>query len=317
MASGIKKMVIGRIGVLMGGPSTEREVSLKSGKAVYTALKNRGCDVVAIDLIDGSEKAVIEAIRKNRVAVAFLALHGHFGEDGTIQNILERHKIPFTGSREEASRLAIDKIASRKKFQEKKLSVPRHHNLSKKQKYTVEEIIAFFGKWPLVVKPSSHGSSIGISLVEEKKGLERAIYIAFGLDENIIVEEFIEGRELTVGILEDRFLPVVEIIPKTRFFDFQAKYASPDTQYIVPAQLYDGIAEVVQKVGLTAHRALGCFGCSRVDIILDKQDRPVVLEVNTIPGFTATSLLPKAAAAASISFSELCLRLVRLAYEKK
>jgi D-alanine--D-alanine ligase len=210
----------------------------------------------------------------------------------------------------------MDKIASRKIFQENKLSVPRHRNLNKKQRYVLEEIIGFFGRWPLVVKPSSHGSSIGISLAEDEKGLKRALDTAFDLDENIIVEEFIAGRELTVGILEERFLPIVEIIPKTEFFDFKAKYSSGDTRYIVPAQLHGGIAEAVQKVGLVAHQSLGCFGCSRVDIILDKQNQPVVLEVNTIPGFTSTSLLPKAAAAAGISFSELCLRLIRLAYEK-
>lgn len=317
MASSIKKLVLGRIGVLMGGPSTEREISLKSGKAVYTALKDRGCDVVVIDLIEGSEKEVIEVIKKNHIAVVFLALHGRFGEDGTIQNILERNKIPFTGSRKEASRLAMDKIASRKRFQEKNLLVPRHYNLNQRKSHSSAEIMDYFGKWPLVVKPSSHGSSIGINLAEDKKGLEKAIGIAFGLDENIIVEEFIEGRELTVGILEERFLPVVEIIPKTKFFDFQAKYSSPDTQYVVPAQLHDGVTEMVQQAGLMAHQTLGCFGCSRVDMILDKQNQAVVLEVNTTPGFTSTSLLPKAAAAVNISFSELCLRLIRLAYEKK
>lgn len=317
MSNGIKRLILGRIGVLMGGPSTEREISLKSGKAVYAALKKLGCEVVAIDLIEGSEEEVIEAIEKNRVAVAFLALHGHFGEDGTIQNILGKNKIPFTGSRKEASNLAMDKISSRKRFQEKKLLVPRHYNLNKGRHLSSAEIIAYFRKWPLVVKPSSHGSSIGINLAEDEKSLERAIEIAFGLDENIIVEEFIEGRELTVGILEERFLPVVEIIPKTKFFDFQAKYSSVDTQYIVPAELHDGISRQVQEAGLMAHQALGCFGCSRVDLILDKQNQPVILEVNTIPGFTPTSLLPKAAAAANISFGELCLRLIRLAYEKK
>jgi len=317
MASQINKITIGRIGVLMGGPSTERAVSLESGKTVCFALKNSGCDAVAIDLKTDSEKEVIEAIKNNRVAVAFLALHGRFGEDGTIQNILEKIKIPFTGSRKEASRLAMDKIASRKKFLEKNLRVPRHYNLKHDNKHDLEEIIAYFGGFPLVVKPASHGSSIGITLAQDKNGLKSAIGIAFKFDDNIIVEEFIAGRELTVGILEEKFLPVVEIIPKNQFFDFQAKYSSPETQYIVPARLLDGLNRAVQEAGLSAHQALGCYGCSRVDVILDKRNRPVVLEVNTIPGFTSHSLLPKAAAADNISFTELCLKLVRLAYEKK
>jgi D-alanine-D-alanine ligase len=317
MSGGIKRFAMGRIAVFMGGPSTEREVSLESGKAVYTALKGRGCDVVGIDLTEGSEKEVIEAINKNRISVIFLALHGRFGEDGTIQSMLRKLKVPFTGSCEAASRLAMDKIASRKKFQGKKLTVPKHLNLNKHNGHDLKEITAYFGSFPLVVKPNSHGSSIGITLVEDEAGLKKGLDIAFGYDDNIIVEEFIEGRELTVGILEENFLPVVEVIPKLGFFDFQAKYSSPHTQYIVPAKLEEKISRRVQEAGLAAHQALGCYGCSRVDIILDRQNRPVVLEVNTIPGFTSHSLLPKAAAASNISFSELCLRLVRLAYEKK
>jgi len=317
MSVGIKKLVFGRIGILMGGSSTEREVSLKSGKTVCEALKNRGCDVVAIDLVSDKEEEVIEVIRNNRVSVAFLALHGRFGEDGTIQVILEKHKIPFTGSHQEASRLAMDKIASRKKFKENKLLVPKHFNLNKKQNLKLSEIIAYFGDFPLVVKPASHGSSIGVTLAEDDKGFRQAIEIAFGYDENIIVEEFIDGRELTVGILEEKYLPIVEIVHKSKFFDFQAKYNSPDTEYIVPAQLRDGMTKAIQEAGLLAHKALGCYGCSRVDILLDKQNRPIVLEVNTIPGLTSHSLLPRAAAALNVSFAELCLRLVRMAYEKK
>lgn len=317
MATKIRKLVIGRIGVLMGGPSTEREVSLESGKAVYAALKNRGCDVVAIDLTTDGEEELIAAIEKNRVAVAFLALHGRFGEDGTIQKMLKKIRIPFTGSSEESCRLTMDKIASHKKFQEHNLPVPKHFNLNRRQGHNLGEIIAYFNNWPLVVKPSSHGSSIGITVAEDRKDLEKAIEVAFGFDDNILIEEFIAGRELTVGILEEKYLPVVEIIPKARFFDYHAKYNSTDTQYIVPAQLHDGVSRIVQQVGLKAHQALGCYGCSRVDVILDGQNQPVVLEVNSIPGFTFHSLLPKAAAAANISFSELCLKLVRLAYEKK
>lgn len=317
MCSKIKKFSPGRIGVLMGGISTEREVSLKSGKAVYAALKDRGVDAVAIDIVEGTDAEVKRLLKDSRVSVAFLALHGSFGEDGTIQSILDNMGMPFTGSAQAASQLAIDKVVSRQRFEEKNILVPRHYNMNQAVACDLKKIIRFFGGFPLVVKPSRHGSSIGITLAEDEAGFKKAIEVAFGFDENIIIEEFIAGRELTVGILEERPLPVVEIVPAAKFFDFSAKYASPDTQYIVPARIEGGVAAAAKAAGLLAHQALGCHGCSRVDIILDKLNRPIVLEVNTIPGFTATSLLPKAALAQNISFSELCLRLVRLAYEKK
>ncbi|MFZ5799880.1 MAG: D-alanine--D-alanine ligase, partial [Candidatus Omnitrophota bacterium] len=220
----MKKFTPGRIGVLMGGVSTEREISLKSGKAVYAALKSCGEDAEAIDIVEGTEEEVVRRLKESRVKVAFLALHGRFGEDGTIQSFLEKMQMPFTGSSQKASRLAMDKIASRRRFIEKGIAVPRHYNLNRADPYELKKIIRLFDGFPLVIKPSSHGSSIGITLAEDEVGVEKAIAVAFSYDENIIIEEFIAGRELTVGILEERPLPVVEIVPKEKFFDFSAKY---------------------------------------------------------------------------------------------
>jgi len=170
--------------------------------------------------------------------------------------------------------------------------------------------------WPLVIKPATHGSSIGLSIIEHERSLAAALALAFSFDEKIIIEEYVKGRELTVGILDDKPLPIIEIIPKDTYFDFTAKYNSVTTEYIVPAQIPDVIAEQIKELALAAHRAVGCVGCSRVDVMLRHDDVPYVLEVNTIPGLTATSLLPKAARAVGIEFSELCLRLLTLAYEK-
>jgi D-alanine-D-alanine ligase len=167
-----------------------------------------------------------------------------------------------------------------------------------------------------VVKPASHGSSIGLSIVDKNEDLDKAVDLAFGFDEKVIIEEYIPGREVTVGILEEKALPVIEIVPKKRFFDFEAKYQPGLTEYIVPANLEEGIAKKIQKAALSAHKLLGCFGFSRVDMILSRDNIPFVLEVNSIPGLTPMSLLPKAAEIAGIEFGQMCLKLIELAYEK-
>jgi D-alanine-D-alanine ligase len=305
----------GRIGVLMGGPSTEREISLKSGKAVCEALKQAGIDAVAIDVKTDDAAENIALIESSNIDCAFLALHGRFGEDGQIQNILESLKMPYTGSGVEASRLAMDKIASRKIFEAHHLCVPSYRVFVQGNDATGWRGEDGFSL-PLVVKPATHGSSLGLSIVDDKTGIDQAVDLAFGYDERILVEEYIKGREVTVGILEDSALPVIEIVPKKRFFDYEAKYQSGMTEYIAPAQLNETVARKIQEAALSAHRLLGCFGCSRVDIILRDDATPFILEVNTIPGFTATSLLPKAARIVGIEFGELCIRLITLAYAK-
>lgn len=310
----LAKKQLGRIGVLMGGPSSEREISLKSGKAVFEAFKQLGFDAVEIDIKTDDAEENIGLIKSHDLNCAFLALHGRFGEDGQIQRILESADIPYTGSGVEASKLAMDKVLSRKIFETNGLAVPRYKVFEKK---------SFLACWsnhlsfPLVIKPATHGSSIGLSIIDREEDLVKAVDLAFSFDERIIIEEYIKGRELTVGILEERALPVIEIIPKRAFFDFEAKYQAGLTEYVVPAQLKEEISEKTKQAALSAHKLLGCSGCSRVDLILNQDEIPFILEVNTIPGLTSTSLLPKAARCVGIEFGDLCLKLVQLAYEKR
>ncbi len=304
---------IGRVGVLMGGPSSEREISLKSGGAVFEALKSIDIDVVAIDLKEEDKDKNIEEIKKNKIKVAFIALHGQFGEDGTIQKMLEENKILYTGSGVKASAWAMDKISSRKIFEENNLSVPNYvvWDVSVSKKFDPISLNGLV--YPLVIKPSDQGSSIGISIIEKQKDLNSALNLALKFSDKIIVEEFIKGKEITVGILEGKPLPVVQILPKNKFYDYQAKYQSTQTEYEVPARISKEESLLAQEKGLAAHKALGCRSFSRVDMILKDNLESVILEVNTIPGLTATSLLPKAAKAAGIDFPGLCLRLINSA----
>lgn len=305
----------GRVGVLMGGPSSEREISLKSGKAVLSALKESGVEAVGIDILTDNKEENIRLLNSFDLDCAFISLHGRFGEDGSIQEILEEVDLPYTGSGVEASRLAMDKIGALKVFKAGKLYVPRSQFLEKglynKNKKFKNEL-----GLPVVVKPANHGSSIGLSIVELEQEIPAAIELAFQFDQRIVIEQYISGRELTVGVLDEKPLPVIEIVPKHKFFDFEAKYQAGLTDYIVPAILEPDIAEKVQQAALQAHQLLGCFGCSRTDIILSQDNLPFVLETNTIPGMTATSLLPKAARILGIDFNRLCLKLLELAYEK-
>ncbi|MDD5506449.1 MAG: D-alanine--D-alanine ligase [Candidatus Omnitrophica bacterium] len=305
----------GRVGVLMGGPSSEREISFKSGKAVLSALKDSGIEALGIDITTDNKEDNIRLLNSHKLDCAFIALHGRFGEDGAIQEILEQVNLPYTGSGVKASRLAMDKLGALKIFRAANLHVPRSQSLEQ----------AFYNKGgefkielglPVVVKPANHGSSIGLSIVELEQEIQAAIELAFKFDQRIVIEEYIPGRELTVGVLDEKPLPVIEIVPKHKFFDFEAKYQAGLTDYIVPAALKSRIAEDVQQAALTAHKLLGCFGCSRTDIILSRDNIPFVLETNTIPGMTSTSLLPKAARIIGIDFNQLCLKLLELAYEK-
>jgi len=294
----------------MGGPSSERDISLKSGKAVYQVLKEQGLEVIPLNIRNNS----LKKIEKARISCAFIALHGKFGEDGRIQGILESLHIPYTGSGVIASFLCLDKIASRRIFKQYNIPVPEYDILNRNswQKHLKGLNLIF----PVVVKPSSQGSSIGVAFVDQAQKLTRAIKRAFDYDDVIIIERFIKGREITVGILNEQPLPVVEILPKKQFFDFQAKYVKGKSGYVVPARLPQRHYRKAQKLGLLAHQALGCRAFSRVDMILSKSG-PVVLEVNSIPGLTATSLLPMAAGAQGISFAQLCLKIVQSAIKNR
>ena len=307
----------GRVGVLMGGYSSEREISLKSGKAVFEALIGAGCDALALDIRAQEEKRIAELIREAQMDVAFITLHGRLGEDGVIQSILDGLNIPYTGSGPEASRRAINKVTTQDLLRQHGIPVAPSFGVSRKEESSAATILKKIPQFPIVVKPSCEGSSIGVSLVRGPAGLEPALNLAWQYGDEALIEQYLEGRELTVGILDEMPLPVIEICPKENFFDFNAKYQSGTTEYILPAKLEEKVADDIGRTALMTHRLLGCRDLSRVDFILDNQARHYVLEINTIPGFTSMSLLPKAAKLLGINFEQLCLKLVKLAYGKK
>jgi D-alanine-D-alanine ligase len=307
----------GRIGILMGGVSSEREISLKSGKAITEALLRQGCDIIALDIVDGEHQKIRSLIEGVDIDLAFIALHGQLGEDGRIQSILEEMNIPYTGSGVEASRLAIDKALAQNLFKKNGIKVPSYVTLSKDDELCIDMIVEQLGGFPIVVKPACEGSSIGISLAATPEELKGAVESAQEYGPKILLEQYIKGRELTVGILGCEALPVVEICPKHDFFDYEAKYTKGMTEYIVPAEIPDEVSCGLQQTALRAHQVLGCTDLSRVDFMLGADQVYYVLEVNTIPGFTSTSLLPKAAKHQGISFDQLCFKLMELTYGKK
>lgn len=291
-----------KIGVLAGGPSNERDISLKSGKAVFDALTRAGIDAVFIDVDEAGFSSAVDAAK---IDLAFIALHGRFGEDGTVQRALEGKNIMYTGSGPESSHLALDKLASKDKFNKEGVITPGH-TIVKSAKDIQDKNV-----WmPCVVKPRYEGSSIGLSVVSSESDLEAAVEKALEFGEEIIVEEFISGREITVGILGSEALPVIEIVPQGGIYDFHAKYTASDTKYIVPAELEKDVWQAAQEAALKAHQALGCRGFSRVDIRLSESGGIFVLEVNTIPGLTERSLLPMAAKEAGLDFLELCVKML-------
>lgn len=306
----------GKIGVLMGGHSSEREISLKSGKAVLNALKEERCDVVPIDIIEEKSERIASFISSYGIDIAFIALHGRLGEDGKIQTILENLDIPYTGSGIKASRLAINKIATQNFLKNNGINVPSYVSLIKNEKFSFDSLAKELSL-PVVVKPASEGSSIGIHIVQQRDELGHALQSAWEHDDQLIIEEYIRGREFTVGILEKEPLAVIEVVPKRSFFDFTAKYEQGMTEYIVPAEISPKTTVHLQQVALKVHNIIGCSDLSRIDFMIDEQGREYVLELNTIPGFTSTSLVPKAAKIKGLSFNQLCLKLIELTYGKK
>jgi len=306
-----------RIGVLMGGPSCERDISIRSGTAVHRALKNKGLDAVPIELgpsstMNGYNEMVQQKIRSSNPDVVFIAIHGEFGEDGRVQEILEDMNMPYTGSRVNASRLGMDKVRSKEVFKLHNIPMPRYIVIDKEAFDPNANPEVYFKKLgaKVVAKPSDEGSSIGLAIVDSEKDFYKALKTAFKYSDRVIVEEYIEGREITVGILKNKALPIVEIVPKKRFFDFEAKYKKGLTEYKVPADIGKKEYDVSQDIALMAHNALGARVFSRVDMILSRKGGPLVLEVNTIPGLTEMSLLPKAAKAMGIDFGELILKIL-------
>jgi D-alanine-D-alanine ligase len=299
-----------KVGVLGGGVSSEREISLISANEALKALRRQAVDAIFID-INTCDKEKVKNLLSCGMDVVFIALHGEFGEDGRIQQILEEMNIAYTGSSPLASSTAMNKIKSKEIFFKEK--IPTAHFTVWQEGSPVSPSMGY----PVVVKPHLGGSSIGLSIVRNAQDLNPALDKVSALNNKAVLEEFIPGRELTVGILEENPLSVIEIAPKTGYFDFTAKYSDGLAEFIVPAKLADDIRKIVQAVALKAHRALGCRHFSRVDIILDKNNCPYVLEVNSIPGLTTHSLLPLAAKHCGISFDELILKMTLMGLNEK
>jgi D-alanine-D-alanine ligase len=307
------------IAVLMGGISPERKISLQSGKAVANALEKTDSHVIKIVVNDD----LVSELDNYKIDVAFVALHGHFGEDGGIQEVLESKDIPYTGSGVSASRLTMDKVKSKEIFIKNNIPTPDYFAVSTTQ--SMSEIVKSVKKLklPVVTKPVSNGSSIGISIIREYDELPDGIKHTGSQSTEALIEKYIGGRELTVSILDDKALPVIEIKTSTGFYDYDAKYNSKNTQYIIlesaeessECTLSHAVYDRVQELAIRAHNSLGCCTFSRVDMILGNDGEIYILEANTIPGFTERSLLPKAAAAANISFTELCSIIVGAAFK--
>jgi len=297
----------GKVAVLMGGRSAEREISLKSGAMVLGALKKSGIDAHAFDPRDlGLEQLLAQHFDR-----VFIALHGRFGEDGTVQGALEYLGIPYTGSGVMASALAMDKWRTKLLWQAAGIPTPPYELLSQDSDFAgVGERLGL----PLMVKPAREGSSIGMSKVTSIEKIAAAFELAAQYDQTIIAERFIQGVELTAAVLDDEPLPLIRLETPRVFYDYQAKYFADDTRYICPCGLPQSQERAVQDQALAAFRLLGCSGWGRVDLMLDEAGRPYFLEVNTIPGMTDHSLVPMAARARGISFEDLVIRILESAH---
>ncbi len=286
------------IAVLMGGPGSEREVSLATGAGVAKALRSLGAKVSEVD-VRGPEFDL-----PNETELAFIAVHGTFGEDGQIQRILETRGVSYTGEDVEGSEAAFDKIISKEKFEAAGVTTPADERPTM--------------SLPLVIKAPKQGSTVGVYIVKEPNELANALREAAKYDERLLVEKFIPARELTIGVLGEVALPILEIIPKGGFYDFTNKYpflnpsAGGGAQHVCPAQIPEKETRAIQELALRAHRSLGLKVYSRVDIMLPETGQPTVLEINTIPGMTEASLLPEAAGVAGIGYAELCARIIEL-----
>jgi len=300
-------MNFGKVAVLLGGKSAEREVSLKSGGMVLAALRKKGVDAHPFD---PKEKDLLELV-KERFQRVFIALHGGFGEDGTVQGVLEWLGIPYTGSGVLASALAMDKVRTKRLWAAEGLPTAPYEVLAKDTNLrTVAKKLGV----PLFVKPASEGSSVGMTKVKKAGDLEEAYALAVNYDPVVIAEKFIDGAELTVAVLGERVLPIIRIETPREFYDYEAKYIANDTRYLIPCGVSEKKEKELQAISLKAFRALGCRGWGRVDLMLDKRGRPYLLEVNTSPGMTDHSLVPMAARAVGISYEDLCVQVLEMAH---
>lgn len=296
-------MKSGKIAVLIGGKSSEAQVSLQTGQAVVQALKSMPLDIEIVDLSGD----YVKQLSGGTFSKAFIAAHGHGAEDGVVQAVLEAVNIPYTGSGILASALAMDKIKSKLIWQELGLSTPRFSEVSQNS----DGIDV-----PIVIKPVSQGSSIGVSIVKEWDKLAEAISLAFEHDKQVMAEQYIEGAEFTVGIVGQEILPVIRIMTTGKFYDYDAKYRSEDTKLVIPSGLSAEQEKEIKSLARQSFRSLGCSGWGRVDFMQDIDGQFYILEVNTIPGLTAHSLVPTAAASLGWSFSDLILNILKTADEK-
>jgi D-alanine-D-alanine ligase len=293
-----------KIAVLMGGPGSERDVSLATGRGVSKALRSLGAEVIEVDVRDENF-----ALPKD-VDLAFITIHGTFGEDGQLQEILEERGVPYTGDGVTASRAAFDKILSKEKFREHNVVTPEWEVVEVSEPPTISV--------PLVVKPARQGSTVGVVIVKNASELDSAMAEAGKYDQKLLIEKFVSGRELTIGVLGDQALPILEIIPKGGFYDFNNKYpflnpqAGGGAEHVCPAKIDPNKTKQIQEQALRAFRSLGLVVYGRVDVLLSESGDAFVLEVNNIPGMTEASLLPEAAAAAGINYVDLCARIIAL-----
>ena len=293
-----------KIAVLMGGPGSEREVSLATGRGVSNALRSLGADVVEIDV--RSEQFQLP----DDIELAFNTIHGTFGEDGQLQKVLEHRGIAYTGDGVNASEIAFDKIRTKQKFQEHGITTPPWEIIQSGQRPTIP--------LPIVVKAPRQGSTVGVIIVKNESEIDSAINEAAHYGRELLIEKFVSGRELTIGILGDQPLPILEIIPKGGFYDFNNKYpflnpqAGGGAEHVCPAEIDSQKTKEIQELAFRAFRAAGLQVYARVDAILSQTGQPVILEINTIPGMIEASLLPEAAAAAGIEYAELCARIIAL-----
>jgi D-alanine-D-alanine ligase len=293
------------ITVMLGGPSAEREVSLKSGDGVARALRSLGHEVAELDPQDGNWKL------PKKTDVVFLALHGTYGEDGTVQSQLEKLGVPYTGCDAEASRIGFDKVLTKQRCIAAGVPTARF--------MLIDSTSASWPmSWnpPVVLKPARQGSSVGLQFVEKVSDWSQALAESMRYDTQVLMEEKISGRECTVGILGENALPVVEVRPKTGVYDYQNKYITGTTEYFCPAEFEAAATKRIQEAGLGAFKAIGGRDYSRVDVMVRPDGEPIVLEVNTLPGMTESSLLPKAAAAAGLSYAQLCQKMIDLAMKR-
>ena len=294
-----------KVAVLYGGRSSEREVSLKTGAACAEALRAKGYEVALVDV----DLGVAERLRAEGVAVAFVALHGRYGEDGSIQGLLESMGIPYTGSGVLASAVGMDKVLSKLLFRSLGLEVAEYRVFPPHKAVGIHGADLPF-TFPVVVKPSCEGSSVGVTLVKDPTQLAAACAEAARWKGEVLVEKYVKGKEVQVAVLDGKALGVIEVVPANEFYDYAAKYTAGTTQYHYPARISEPDTRKLMQAAELAHRGLGCAGVTRTDFILTAEGTPYILEVNTLPGMTATSLVPKIAAGNGLPFPDLCERLL-------